>query len=83
MANVDTAPKLKSLSMPVLCLAGRDDRSTPPPVVKAMADAIPDARYAVLPGGPHMMFFEMPDETAQIIAPFFHEVLSRPQPTSP
>jgi hypothetical protein len=48
-----------------------------------MADAIPDARYAVLPVGPHMMFFEMPDETAKIIAPFFRDALSPPQPTSP
>src|SRR5947207_14634060 len=83
MANVDTAPKLKSLRMPVLCLAGGADKSTPTPVVKAMADAIPGARYATLPGGPHMMFFEMPEETAKIIEPFFREVLSRPQPTSP
>ena len=83
MANVNIAPKLKSLSMPVLCLAGEADRSTPPPVVKAMADAIPGARYAMLPGGPHMMFFEMPEETANIIGPFFREVLSRPQATSP
>ena len=83
MANVDTAARLTSLLMPVLCLAGEADKSTPPPVVKAMADAIPGARYAVLPGGPHMMFFEMPDETARIIGPFFREVLSRPQATSP
>jgi len=78
MANVDTAPKLKSLRMPVLCLAGGADKSTPTPVVKAMADAIPGARYAVLPNGPHMMFFEMPDETAKTMGPFFRETLSRP-----
>ena len=83
MANVDTAPKLKSLQMPVLCLAGEADKSTPPPVVKAMADSIPGACYAVLPGGPHMMFFEMPDDTAKIIGPFLRETLSRPSPTSP
>src|SRR4051794_13076671 len=83
MANVETAPKLKSLPMPVLCLAGGDDRSTPPTVVKAMADTIPGARYAMLPGAPHMMFFEMPDQTAEIIVPFFRQVPSRPQPTSP
>jgi 3-oxoadipate enol-lactonase len=81
MANVDTAPKLKSLRMPVLCLAGGDDRSTPPPVVKAVADVIPGSRYAELPDGPHMMFFEMPEETAKIVEPFFRETLSRP--TSP
>ena len=46
MANVDTAPRLESLKMPVLCLAGGEDRSTPPQVVKAMADAIPGSRYA-------------------------------------
>lgn len=78
MANVDTAPKLASLAMPVMCLAGGDDRSTPPPVVKAMADAIPGSRYTVLPNGPHMMFFEMPEETAKIIGPFFSEALTRP-----
>jgi 3-oxoadipate enol-lactonase len=78
MANVDTAPKLKSLSMPVLCLAGGDDRSTPPPVVKAMADAIPGSRYAVLSNGPHMMFFEMPEETANLVGTFFRGALSRP-----
>ena len=83
MAHVDTAPKLAGIKVPTLCLAGEVDRSTPPPVVKAMAEAIPRARYAVLPGGPHMMFFEMPDEVAGIIGPFFREVLSRPRPTSP
>jgi pimeloyl-ACP methyl ester carboxylesterase len=75
MANVDTAAKLKSLPMPVLCLAGGDDRSTPPAVVKAMADAIPGSRYAELPGGPHMMFFELPEETARIVRAFFKETL--------
>ena len=78
MANIDTAPKLPSLPMPVLCLAGGDDRSTPPAVVKAMADVIPGSRYAELPDGPHMMFFELPEETAGIIGPFFRETLSRP-----
>ena len=76
MANVDTAPKLASLKMPVMCLAGGDDRSTPPPVVKAMADAIPGARYAELANGPHMMFYEMPQEVAAIVGPFFRETLS-------
>jgi pimeloyl-ACP methyl ester carboxylesterase len=83
MARVDTAAKLTWIKVPTLCLAGDVDKSTPPPVVKAMADAIPGARYAVLPGGPHMMFFEMPDEVAGIIGPFFRDVLSRPQPISP
>jgi pimeloyl-ACP methyl ester carboxylesterase len=83
MANVDTRAKLKSLPMPVLCLAGGDDRSTPPPVVKAMADAIPGARYAMLPGGPHMMFFGDAGRNRQDDRAVLREVLSRPQATSP
>lgn len=75
MANVATAPKLKDIKVPVLCLAGEADQSTPPPVVKAMADAIPGARYAALAGAPHMPFVEMPDEVARAVGGFFREVL--------
>ena len=75
MAHVDTAPRLAGIKVPTLCLAGEVDQSTPPPVVKAMADAIPGARYAVLPNGPHMPFVEMPGEVAKVVGGFFKEVL--------
>ena len=76
MANVNTASKLKSIKVPTLCLAGEVDKSTPPAVVKAMADAIPGARYAVLPNGPHMPFVEMPEETAKVVGGFLKDVLA-------
>lgn len=76
MANVNTAPKLKSIKVPTLCLAGEVDKSTPPAVVKAMADAIPSAQYAVLPNGPHMPFVEMPEETAKAVGGFLREALA-------
>ena len=47
MAAIDTAPRLKNIKVPTLCLVGDADKSTPPPVVKAIADAIPGARFAV------------------------------------
>jgi 3-oxoadipate enol-lactonase len=75
MANVDTGAKLKDIKVPVLCLAGEVDKSTPPPVVKAMADAIPGARFTMLPGGPHMPFVEMPEDVAKIVGGFFRDVL--------
>ncbi len=77
MANVDTAPKLAGIKVPTLCLAGEVDKSTPPAVVKAMANAIPGARYAVLPNGPHMPFVEMPEEVAKFVGGFFREVLKK------
>jgi 3-oxoadipate enol-lactonase len=75
MANVDTAPKLAGIKVPVLCIAGEVDKSTPPAVVRAMADAIPGSRYAVLPNGPHMPFVEMPQDVADMLMPFFRETL--------
>ena len=76
MANIDTASKVKDIKVPVLCLAGEVDLSTPPPVVKAMADAIPGARYIVLPGAPHMPFVEMPEDVARVVGGFFKDVLA-------
>lgn len=76
MANIDTGPRLKDIKVPVLCLAGEVDKSTPPAVVKEMADAIPGARYAVLPNGPHMPFVEMPQDVAKFVGGFFKEALA-------
>jgi 3-oxoadipate enol-lactonase len=75
MAHIDTAPRLKNIKVPALCLVGDADKSTPPPVVRAIADAIPGARFHVLPGGTHMPFFEVPDEVAKVVGGFFKEVL--------
>jgi 3-oxoadipate enol-lactonase len=76
MANVDTMARLKEIKVPTLCLAGELDKSTPPPVVKAMADAIPGARFAVLPGAPHMPFVEMPQDVANAVTPFLKQALA-------
>jgi 3-oxoadipate enol-lactonase len=75
MANIDTAPRLEGIKVPTLCLAGEVDKSTPPPIVKAIADAIPGARYHMLPGAPHMPFVEMPSAVAKVVGAFFRETL--------
>jgi 3-oxoadipate enol-lactonase len=76
MANISTAPRLREIKVPTLCLVGEFDKSTPPPVVKAIADAIPHARFAVMPGGPHMLFIEQPEEIAKVVGGFLKEVLA-------
>jgi 3-oxoadipate enol-lactonase len=75
MATIDTAPRLKEIKAPTLCLVGEFDKSTPPPIMKAIADRIPSARYQVMPGGPHMLFIEQPEETAQAVGGFLKDVL--------
>jgi 3-oxoadipate enol-lactonase len=76
MANIDTAPRLKAIKVPTLCLVGEVDKSTPPPVVKAIADAIPGTRYAMLPGAPHMPFVEMPEAVATVVGGFLKDALA-------
>ena len=74
MATIDTAPRLKDINVPTLCLVGEFDKSTPPPIMQAIADRIPGSRYTVMPGGPHMLFIEQPEETARIVGGFLKDV---------
>ena len=76
MAAIETAPQLKYIKVPTLCLVGDADKSTPPPVVKAIADAIPGARFTVISGGTHMPFVEIPAEVAKVVGGFFKDVLN-------
>jgi len=45
-----------------------------PPVVQWIADAIPAARFAVLPRAPHMLFIEQPEEMARTFAPSLRDI---------
>jgi len=75
MASIDTAPRLREIKVPTLCLVGEFDKSTPPPIVKAIAERIPGSRYQAMPGGPHMLFIEQPEETAKAVGEFLKDVL--------
>jgi 3-oxoadipate enol-lactonase len=75
ISGVDTLPRLGEIRVPTLCLAGALDKSSPPDVVKAIAAAIPGARFVVLPGAPHMLFIEQPREVAHAVGGFLREVL--------
>jgi 3-oxoadipate enol-lactonase len=70
MAAIDTIPRLGSIRVPTLCLAGELDKSAPPDVVAAIAGFIPGARFAVIAGAPHMLFIERPLAVARVIGDF-------------
>ena len=74
MSDVNTLPRLSEITVPAICIAGEHDKSSPPPIVHRIADAIPAARFAVLPGAPHMLFIEQPEETARTIAAFLRDL---------
>lgn len=54
--------------IPTLVVVGADDQIVSPETAKAMADAIPGARLAVIPGAGHLTPLERPQELTSLIA---------------
>lgn len=59
---------------PVLVVAGEEDRTFPVEETKAMADAIPNAHFVVLPRIGHLAALEAPEVVNQTIDEFLSEV---------
>ena len=65
--SFDVRDRLAEITAPTLVIAGADDPATPPDVVRAIADGIPDARFVVVPQASHLVSAEQPDAvTAEI-----------------
>ena len=60
LMGFDRRPSLASLAMPVLLIAGSDDRNAPPSVLSGMAARIAGARSVCLEGCGHLMPLEGP-----------------------
>ena len=60
LMGFDRRVQLASLTMPVLLVAGVDDRNAPPSVMQGMAERIPHARVVCLDRCGHLMPFEQP-----------------------
>ncbi|MFN7176315.1 MAG: alpha/beta fold hydrolase [Thermaurantiacus sp.] len=70
-----TALELKPLrEMPVLILWGADDPLFPQEVARRFADALPDARLALLPGVGHLPQEEAPDESVDALTRFLADL---------
>ncbi|TPW30942.1 3-oxoadipate enol-lactonase [Martelella alba] len=63
----DVAP---TITVPVLCLVGDEDSSTPPEVVKETANAIPGAAFTVIAGAGHIPCVERPEFYAGLLVDF-------------
>ena len=60
LMGFDRRADLAALAMPVLLIAGSDDRNAPPAVMQGMAERMPHARYVCLERCGHLMSFERP-----------------------
>ncbi|WP_225987466.1 alpha/beta fold hydrolase [Streptomyces spectabilis] len=70
----DTLDRLPGITKPTLVLAGERDIAMPPRLGRIVADAVPGARFEVLPGEAHQPFQESPDVFNARVDAFWSEV---------
>ena len=71
--DTDLMESTARLKLPTLALAGDEDGSTPPDLVRETAELIDGARFEVVRGAGHLPCVERPAETAALIARFMKE----------
>jgi pimeloyl-ACP methyl ester carboxylesterase len=72
---LDTLDRLSGIEAPTLVVVGEQDLLSPPRQSKAVADAIPKARYELVtgPGASHGLHIERPDDMVRIVTGFLDE----------
>jgi pimeloyl-ACP methyl ester carboxylesterase len=70
----DALDRLPQITAPTLVLAGEIDMIAPPRFGRVVAEAIPGARFEVMPGEAHQPFQEVPDEWNARVEAFWREV---------
>lgn len=68
--DCDFSDSSRSINVPTLCLVGDGDGSTPPALVRSLADTVPGARYEVISAAGHIPCVEQPQRMAELIADF-------------
>ncbi len=66
--RADLRSRAAAIRAPTLCVAGDQDLSTPPDLVRGTAELIPGARFALLAGAGHIPCVERPAALAALIA---------------
>jgi pimeloyl-ACP methyl ester carboxylesterase len=69
----DAADRLSQIAAPTLVIAGEFDTILPPRCGRLVAEAIPGARFEVMPGEAHQPFQEIPDQFNARVDAFWRE----------
>jgi 3-oxoadipate enol-lactonase len=73
LSGTDLRDSTTGLRLPVLAIAGSDDGSTPPDLVRETAESIQGARFEVIRGAGHIPCVETPEAMARILTEFLKE----------
>lgn len=69
-ARSDFSDRLGEIDCPTLLLCGAEDALSPPEVMRAMADGIPNSVYVEIPAAGHLAPLEQPQEVNAALADF-------------
>ncbi|TGQ37363.1 3-oxoadipate enol-lactonase [Mesorhizobium sp. M00.F.Ca.ET.216.01.1.1] len=78
--DADFADVARRIAVPTLCIVGDQDGSTPPELVRSLAELIPDARFEIIRGAGHIPCVEQAEALATLIRDF---VASLPNGSKP
>ena len=73
LRDTDLTAELGRIAAPTLVVVGEHDGSTPVPMVRACAEAIPGARFEVIADAGHIPSIEQPARVAALMGAFFKE----------
>ena len=74
MDRPDSVPTVRTISVPVLALAGGEDRASTPEEMRAIPELLPGTEYHLLSEAGHFAPYEQPDTVSQILGDFFDRV---------
>ncbi|QFT63931.1 3-oxoadipate enol-lactonase [Roseivivax sp. THAF30] len=74
IAGTDFYTTTAAITLPTLGIAGSEDGSTPPDLVRETADLIAGSKFKLIRGAGHLPCVEKPEEYAAILSEFLHEV---------
>lgn len=73
LAQADVTERAGRVQAPALVVGGAQDMSSPPDVVRALAEVLPDAQFDVIEGAGHLPCVEQPQALAQLMTDFFEQ----------
>ncbi len=74
ISGTDFYSTTASLRLPALGIAGSDDGSTPPDLVRETIDLIPGSRFHLIRKAGHLPCVEQPEEFAKVLTEFLRDV---------
>lgn len=72
--DADFSAQVAQISVPVLCIAGEHDVSTPPALLQSMSTQIPNAKFELIAGTVHLPCIECPEHYAKLISNFIESM---------